>query len=165
MYEQYDENYAICFSYPRGTQPAIEILVTNPLNNKSILLDNAVVDSGADCTSAPSFIGEEHLLHNLQKIKKGTYIYPHQGIGGSDNELDGYLHSGIIQLYRNNIPIDFLKPLNIDISFLKSKSGHSPNFPFLLGRRDFFLNFYIAFYNTPRTSNMLLIPRRNIILY
>ncbi|MFA5858203.1 MAG: hypothetical protein WC955_03975 [Elusimicrobiota bacterium] len=161
---EYDRNHSILFRYPHGAQPVIKIKVTNPANNIVTIIENAVVDSGADRSTAPAFIGAIQLQHNLHRIKHGTNIKTPIGIGGSKNPMRGYMHSGIIQIYSGTTLISFLQPLALDICFIEDSTGNSPDCPFVLGREDFFTYFHISFYNVARYSCMRLTPRTDIVL-
>lgn len=159
----YDFSSPIVYEFSVGEQPVVPVVIANPHNQKQIPRQNAVVDSGADISTAPGYFNSIWLGHNLQQHKPGMEVISLSGVSGSDHALSAYPHSSIATIYNGSSPVDFIKPLALDLHFIVDDNRNSPDCPILLGRKDFFTYFYITFHNTASTSVMTFFPRKDIV--
>jgi hypothetical protein len=158
--DNYDFNRTIKFNYQ--TKPKISIILENPLTKQRVLIENAIVDSGADqciCTeNITSGIG-----HNLNKPLSNFKPVNCSGIVGT---IPTYKHSAIIYLVDpvNFKKFRFIKPIKLHINVMKQTQTSRKNQRlFLLGIDSFFEHFMITFITSKTKRSLILVPHKKTI--
>jgi len=154
----YDYSKSIKFNYK--IKPGIAILLKNPLTKQSVIIENAIIDSGSDETICTSNIALG-IGHTIKKSFNQTKPGLCSGVVSS---METFRHSAIIYLVDPITfkPFNFIKPINLKMNVMKETKSIKNQRLFLLGINPFFEYFMITLWNYKKKS-LVLTPKKNLI--